>query len=406
MRPHQHLLGGLSLALLIAVVGCSSEPPPSPAEAPKVSVMHPQKRELTDYVEFNGWLQPEETLEVRARVRGHIHKIHFKDGQIVTKGDLLFEIDPRPFKAALDAAKAQLASAEANLGLANKEYARYTSLLRVGASTREEVDVWTAKQSVRAAEKLQAIASVEQAQLDLEYSRLTADIGGRVSKAELTQGNLVNAGGSDPLLTTVVALDPIRVSFNVDERLLQRYARAAGVQGKNFTELLAALKDAKSGFTFAQDGEREFTHKGTLAFGDNRIDPSTGTIQVYGRASNPDGKYLPGARVRVRLPVGGKANPAVLVPETAILADQDKRYVLIVDAKHTVRRRNVTLGALTDDGLRAVRPADALAEGEQVADWWVIVDNLQRARLNYPVDPQKQQSAVSNQQSAKTIPDR
>ncbi|MBL8793560.1 MAG: efflux RND transporter periplasmic adaptor subunit [Planctomycetia bacterium] len=382
------------LLALLGLVGCSSTSAPPP-EAPKASVRHPERRELIDFAEFNGWLQADETQEVRARVRGHIHKVHFTNGQMVKKGDLLFELDPRPFQAALDAAKGQMSTAEANLELANKEYSRTASLVKSGAASREEVDVWTAKKTVRAAEKVQAQASIEQAKLDLEYARITADIDGRIGKAQLTEGNLVNAGGSDPLLTTIVGVDPIRVAFNVDERLLQQRAQVLGEEGKTLTSVLAALKDAKTPFTFAQDGEREFKHQGTLAFGDNRIDPGTGTIQAYGTADNKDGRYLPGARVRVRVPIGGKANPALLVPETAILADQDKRYVLIVDDQNVVRRRNVNLGLLTDDGMRAIQPADKLAAGEKPESWWVLVDNLQRARLNYPLEPQKPAAAKS-----------
>lgn len=385
IRP---LLTVLSLAVLLHLVGCSSAPPPA-AETPKVSVQRPEKRELTDYAEFNGWLQAEETQEVRARVRGHIQKVHFTDGQTVKKGDLLFELDPRPFQAALDAAKAQMNTAEANLELANKEYTRSASLAKSGAASREEVDVWTAKKTVRAAEKVQAQATIELAKLDVEYARITADVNGRIGKAELTEGNLVNAGGSDPLLATIVGVDPIRVAFNVDERLLQTAAAQLSKEGKTLTDRLAVLKDTKAPLTFAQDGEREFKHQAVLTFGDNRIDPTTGTIQAYATAENKDGKYLPGARVRVRLPVGGKASAALLVPETAILADQDKRYVLIADDQNVVRRRNVVLGALTDDGMRAIQPADKLAEGEIPEAWWVLTDNLQRARINYPCEPQK-----------------
>ncbi len=385
----KQLVGCLALALCLGLVGCSSAPAPPPPEVPKITVAPPEKRELTDFVEFNGWLEPADSVEVRARVRGHIHKVHFTDGQMVKKGDLLFELDPRPFKATLDAANAGLKVAEANYDLANKEYDRSYSLLRVKAAKQEEVDVWTAKKAVGEAEKLSAQANIEKAKLDLEYSRVTADGAGRIGKALLSEGNLVNAGGSDPLLATIVGIDPIRVVFNVDERLLQTRGAEFKKQGKSLTEVLSTLKDTKAPFTFAQDGEREFNHKATLTFGDNRIDPSTGTILAYGTADNKDGRYLPGARVRVRFPIGGTAAPALLVPETAILADQDKRYVLIADDKNVVRRRNVTLGALTDDGMRAITPAEKLPEGETMEKWQVLVDNLQRARLNYPIEPQK-----------------
>jgi RND family efflux transporter MFP subunit len=233
------------------------------------------------------------------------------------------------------------------------------------------------------------------AKLDLEYSRITADTDGRVSKAELSEGNLVNAGGSDPLLTTIVSVDPIRVYFNVDERSLLRYAKSVGEAGGNLSDLLANMKDRQTVFKFALDGETEFTHEGTLRFGDNRVDPSTGTMQVYGLVPNANGMFVPGSRVRVRLTIG-QPYMAMLVPDTAILSDQDKRYVLIVDNEKTVRRRNVSLGAITDEGLRAIQPADSLADGEDIAQWKVIVDNLQRARLNYPVDAQEAQTTVAS----------
>ncbi|HMP00893.1 MAG TPA: efflux RND transporter periplasmic adaptor subunit, partial [Gemmatales bacterium] len=232
------------------------------------------------------------------------------------------------------------------------------------------------------------------AKLDKEYSEIKAEVSGRISRAQLTVGNLVNAGGSDPLLTTIVAIDTLRLYFNVDERSLQAYARNLGLQGRNLTDLLAQLRDQKTIVKFAQDGEKLFAHEGDLAFGDNRIDPSTGTLQVYATVANKDRQFLPGARVRVRLVIG-KAYDALLVPESAILADQDKRYVLVIDAEKVVRRRNVTLGALTDDSMRAVTPADKLDPQENPSQWLVIVDNLQRARLNYPVNPQTATATAS-----------
>jgi RND family efflux transporter MFP subunit len=187
---------------------------------------------------------------------------------------------------------------------------------------------------------------------------------GRLGRAQLTEGNLVNAGGSDPVLTTIVAIDPIRVYFNVDERSLRRYAirlmsKEARTEAKTLIEALTKIKDMKASFSFALDGEREFTHSGELRFADNRIDPATGTIVLYGEVENKREQFVPGARVRVRIPIG-KRYDALLVPEAAILADQDKRYVLIVEEnpargpKNAVRRKDVTLGTLTDDGMRAI----------------------------------------------------
>ena len=388
-QHHRARVAGLLLLPAVLLIGCSKEGPSAGSgEAPKASVRRPVARDLTSALEFNGWMEADKIQQVRSRVRGHIKKVDFTDGQMVKKGDLLFEIDPRPFQAAIDAAKANVKVAEAGVELAQKEYARYAMLARVGAATKEDVETWTAKGEVAAADKLKAEAAVGRADLDLEFSRITADIGGRIGKAQLTEGNLVNAGGSDPLLTTIVSSDPMRIYFNVDERSLQHYARSVNASGKNVTELLAALKSAEIAFAFALEGESGFEHSGKLAFSDNRVDPQTGTIQLYGTVPNKDGFFVAGARVRVRLPTG-KPSPALLVPETAILSDQDKQYVLIADKDNVVRRRDVTLGVLTDDGMRAVQPADKLAEGEKPEDWWVIVDNLQRVRLNYPIDPQR-----------------
>jgi multidrug efflux system membrane fusion protein len=381
-------IAGLMCLLPIVLVGCAKEGPSGAGEAPRVSVMHPARQELTNSEEFNGWMQPDKIQEVRSRVRGHIKAVHFKNGDNVKKGELLFEIDPRPFEASLAAAKARVKSADAQLELANKEVARLSPLVATGAASKQDFDVAVAKQQVASAEKAKEQTAVDQANLDLEYSRISADVSGRIGKAELTEGNLVNAGGSDPLLTTIVANDPIRIYFNVDERSLLFYARSVKAAGKNMSELLAALKDSQVEFSFALEGERGFPHKARLAFSDNRIDPNTGTLQFYGVVPNPDGFFQAGSRVRVRLPVG-KPYPALLIPDTAILSDQDKRYVLIADDKNLARRRNVTLGVLTDDGMRAIEPADKLPEGEKAEDWWVIVDNLQRVRLNDPVDPQK-----------------
>jgi RND family efflux transporter MFP subunit len=374
--------------LLILTVGCSSEAPPAKDEAPKVTVAHPEKRQLTDHEEFTGWLGADKTIEVRSRVRGHIAKINFHDGDKVTKGQVLFELDSRPFDADIKASEAKQKIYEAQKVAAEKEEARLTELLAKGGASKKQVEKAEADTKSLVAQIAASEEDVKRAKLDLEYSQVKSEVDGRIGAAKLDVGNLVNAGGSDPLLATVVSVDPIRIYFNVDERSLMRYANNAGINVKNLTEFLARMKDDKATFTFARDGEKEFKHTGTLAFADNRIDPTTGTMQIYGTLSNKDGNFVPGARVRVRLTIG-KPYEALLVPETAILSDQDKRYVLIADDKNVVRRRNVTLGALTDDGMRAIQPEDKLPEGEKPENWWVLVDNLQRARLNYPIDPQK-----------------
>lgn len=374
----------LACGLIAGIVGCESPPPAAAPAAPKVSVMHPAQRELTDHEEFNGWMAADKSVEVRSRVRGHIMKVNFTDGQYVKKGDLLFELDPRPYEAEIGKASDSLKVFQAQKTAADKEESRLRLLQTKGGASVQQVEKAEADSLALAAQISATQNEIDRAKLDLEYSRITADIDGRVGKAELNEGNLVNAGGSDPLLTTIVSVDPVRIFFNVDERSMLRYAKGIGASGGSLTDLLANLKDQQAKFMFALDGETGFTHEATLRFGDNRVDPSTGTVQLYGVVPNDKGMFVPGSRVRVRLTIG-KPYTAMLVPDTAILSDQDQRYVLIVE-DGTVKRRNVALGAVTDDGLRVIRPADTLATGEEPAKWQVIVDNLQRARLNYPVE--------------------
>jgi RND family efflux transporter MFP subunit len=378
--------------LLIGLSGCAEAPAAVAPQPPKVTVMHPEQRDLTNYEEFNGWMAADQTVEVRARVRGHIKKVHFSDGQYVKKGDVLFELDPRPYQAEIGAISDKIKVFDAQKTAADRDAARYRELVPQRAASQKDLDKAEAAVGSLNAEIQATKNQLERSKLDLEYSKITADINGRVSKAELTEGNLVNAGGSDPLLTTIVSVDPVRIYFNVDERSLMRYAKSIGAQGGNLADLLANLKDQKATFKFALDGETGFTHEGTLQFGDNRVDPSTGTVQVYGIVPNKEKMFVPGSRVRVRLPIG-KPYKANLVPDTAILADQNKRYVLIVDDKKTVRRRDVVLGTLTDEGMRAITPDEKLAEGETVPQWLVIIDNLQRARLNYPVEAETKAAA-------------
>jgi multidrug efflux system membrane fusion protein len=358
--------------------------------------MHPEQRRLSDHEEFNGWMAADKTVEVRSRVRGHIQTVNFTDGQYVKKGDLLFELDPRPYQAEIGKASDSRRVLEAQLTAAEKEEARLRLLETKGGASTQQVEKAEADRLALEAQISAVQNEIDRAQLELEYSRVTADIDGRVGKAELTEGNLVNAGGSDPLLTTIVSVDPILIYFNVDERSMQRYARSVGAQGGSLSDLLANMKDQQASFEFALDGETGFTHEGTLQFGDNRVDPSTGTIQVYGTVSNATGMFVPGSRVRVRLTIG-KPYTAMLVPDTAILSDQDKRYVLIVDNEKTVDRRNVSLGAITDDAMRAILPTDKLAGDENIAQWQVIVDNLQRARLNYPVETEMAKPSIAAQ---------
>jgi len=353
--------------------------------AAQVDVGHPVSRELTDEDDYNGWLQASAVVEVRARVRGHIQKVHFQDGDLVKAGQLLFELDPRPFQVQIDQAIARSKAMEAQKVAAVKELARYAELIKTGSVSKSDYEKIQADAESYDAQIVAKQEEVKQYQLDLEFSKITAAIAGRISRAELTEGNLVNAGGSDPLLTTIVASDPIYVSFSVDERSLQRYMKARRpAEGQ---EAPTSLRERKSPFRFGLDSDQGYPHSGLLDFADNRVDADTGTIELRGVVDNKQGVFVAGSRVRVRVPVR-EPYAAVVVPDTAILSDQDKRYVLVVDDKNVVSRRDVMPDELLDDGMRVVLP-DASGKAAVAPEEWIIVDGLQRARINYPVEPVK-----------------
>jgi RND family efflux transporter MFP subunit len=347
-----------------------------------VSVARPEARQIVDFDQYNGWLQSAETVDVRSRVRGHLDKIHFKDGDLVEKGQLLFELDPRPIQADVDRSRDQVKIYEAQWVAASKEEARLKELVTKGGASRSQVESAEAMTKSLEAQIEATKQEVTRKSLDLEYSRITAPLAGRIGRAMMSVGNLVNAGGTDPILATIVSIDPIQVYFNVDERSLQRYARARGESG---AVRPASVREAKLPFQFGLETDRGYPHAALIDFADIRVDSQTGTIQVRGVLPNPEARFIPGSRVRIRVPVG-EGKPALLVPDTAILADQDKRYVLALGEKNVVQRRDVELGKLMDDGNRVVRQAAGAAGGVSAEDW-VITQGIQLARVNYPVEP-------------------
>ena len=379
------LIAILALTCCTIHIGCSKPPPRAEAPPPRVSVQQASAKELVDHDDFNGWLDSSATVEVRARVRGHIQKVHFTDGQMVKKGDLLFELDPRPFQQEIDRSIEQVQIFDSQLKYALVEEKRMHQMQKEGVASGIEIESAEAKARSLEAQVEAQKKEVERNRLELEYSRIPAEISGRIGRAVMTAGNLVNAGGSDPLLTTIVSVDPIYVYFNVDERSLQRYRKMRQAAGRSTDEpTTQGAKGDEIPITFGLDSDEGYPHKATLDFADNRVDPTTGTIQVRGVAKGVAG-FTPGLRVRVRVPVS-EARQAVLVPDVAILSDQDKKYLLVVDEKNVVHRRDVQLGKLLDDGSRVVLPApgaeQALAPSERF-----IVEGLQSARLNYPVEP-------------------
>lgn len=374
-----------SVAILLTgcIAGCQKAPAQVPTQPPRVTVQHPLQREITDFNEYNGWTDASKTVEVRSRVRGHIQKVNFTDGQMVDEGELLFELDPRPFQADIDAALAQVDVDEAQLEFAKAEEERDRELFEKKVTTKAELQKKVATRKSWEANLAAAKETVTRRKLDLEYARITAPIKGKISRAQLDAGNLVNAGGTDPILTTIVALDPIYVYFYVDERALLEYRERNGSTKPRTHD--KPLKDSQIPFEFGLETDVGFPHQGTLDFADNKIDAKTGTIEVRGTKENPDVKFLSGSRVRVRIPMS-EPYQALLVPDTAILSDQDQRYLLCLNEEKVVVRRNVHLGRLLDDGMRVILPGATENEGVSATDL-VIVLGLQRARVNYPVEP-------------------
>ncbi|MBB6093243.1 RND family efflux transporter MFP subunit [Povalibacter uvarum] len=365
----------LAVASTFVLSGCSSEATPSgPAQGTPVTVAAALQRDVTEWDEFTGRVEAVESVEIRPRVTGYIESVNFTEGSTVRQGDLLFVIDPRPYRAALDKAAAELTRAKARAELARNDIARSEKLLAIKAVSQEEYD-----QRVNGAREADATvaaaqAAVESARLDLEFTRVTAPISGRVSKAEVTAGNLVTAGaGTAPLLTTVVSIDPIYVSFEGDEQVYLKYTELAR-RGER-----ASSRDAANPVQMGLANEDGYPHTGTMVFVDNRIDPRTGTIRARASFSNKDGYFTPGLFARVKL-LGHNSYPAVLVDDRAVGTDQSQKFVYVVDADNKVTYRAVKIGRL-NDGLRIVQ--QGLAPGENV-----VVNGLQRVHPGVVVKPE------------------
>ena len=375
--PRPFLL--LFLPLAAALAGCKKPAPPPAAGGPLVvPVARPVQRPVTEFVEYTGRADAVETVGVKARATGYLIRAPFTEGAEVKKGDLLFEIDPRPYQAQLAQAEAQVKVAEANLVLAQASYNRVKNLTGSAAVSPQEVDQARAAADAAEAQVRAARATAEVYRLNLGYTRVTAPIDGQVSRYFYTVGNLVSQ--DQTLLTTVVSTDPMYAYFDMDERTLLRI-RTAINQGK----VPSAGSAADLTVAMGLEGEDGFPHRGTVNFVNNVVNPSTGTIAVRGLFPNPrpeNGQRLlsPGMFVRIRLPLG-PPQPALLVVDRAIGSDQGLKFVYVIDADKKVRYRRVTTGALEDDGLRVIE--DGLKPDETVA-----VGAIQQLRPGMDVEPE------------------
>jgi multidrug efflux system membrane fusion protein len=365
------VLLGLGMLLTGMTTGCSrSRVAEADADAPVIPVSHPVKRKVTDYVDFTGRTDAVNSVGIRARVTGYIVKTPFKEGAEVKKGDLLFEIDPRPYKAQLDQAQGQVNLSRAQLTLARATYDRDVQLGPKGAVSQQQLDQDKAAVDEARARIKAAQASMEIYKLNLSFTRITAPIDGQVSRYYLTTGNLVNQ--DQTLLTTVVSPDPMYAYFDVDELTVLRVKRAIN-EGK----IKLPKKGAAVPVLMGLQGEAGFPHRGTINFVNNVLNPSTGTMAFRGVFANPkprNGTRLlaPGMFVRIRLPIG-QPYSALLVVDRALGSDQGLKFVYVVDKDNKVQYRRVRTGPLQEDGLRVIE------EGLKPEDW-VVVGGLQQVR--------------------------
>jgi RND family efflux transporter MFP subunit len=364
------------VGFVLLLAACQQQQAAPPPPSPKVTVSQPVVRTVVESDEYTGRLEAVESVEVRARVNGYLQSVHFTDGAIVKKGALLFVVDPRPYQAELNRAKAQLEQAIARYERTQKDFARAQQLVKSRAMSQEEVDTRSADQR-EAQEAVQAArAAVEAARLNVEFTQVKAPISGRISRQLVTEGNLINGGTAEStLLTRIVSLDPLYGYFDVDERAFLKYTRL----WRNGTR--PGSREVKIPVDLGLADETGFPHQGHLDFIDNRLDPNTGTMTGRAVIPNSDLTLTPGLFARIRLP-GSSQYEALLLPDAAIGSDQTQRFAFVVNDQNTVEYRKVALGPMID-GLRVVR--NGLKPEE-----WVIVNGVQRVRTGAKVDPQQQ----------------
>jgi len=351
-------------ALLVAtpLAACGAAKPPAPPP-PLVTVAAPLQRQVEDWDDFVGQFESPASVDIRPRVSGYVTAVGFRDGQAVGKGQLLFQIDPRPYAAAFDQAKAQEAHAAAALADAKVELTRSQQLLAARATSQQDVDTRLAAEHTAAADVAAAQAAERTAALNLSFTRVTSPISGRASDAKILPGNLVTQ--DQTVLTTVVALDPIRFRFTGPEAQFLKYKRQSLIGEGQQPPVQIRLQD-----------ETDYRWSGRLAFVDNAFDTSSGVISAYALLPNPQGFLTPGMFGHMRLQ-GSHPYMGLLVPDQAVVTDQSRQVVYVVGPQNVVVQRGVELGPVVD-GLRVIR------SGVSVSDR-VIIDGVQHARPGRPV---------------------
>jgi multidrug efflux system membrane fusion protein len=370
-----HVLG-FSACALLSVGGCgktggSAQSPPPPL----VSVAQVLEKRVKDWDEFTGRLQAVETVEIRPRVSGYIDKVWFTEGSQVKNGDLLFVIDPRPYQAEFDRAAADVKRYKTALELARIELVRVQRLKESGAVSEEELDERKSTVAQGEANVAGAEAARETASLNLSFTRVTSPIAGRVSRAEVTRGNLVTGGiNGGTLLSSVVSMDPIYLYFDADEQSYLRYTQTA------HSGVGPSSNDAQNPVQVGLANEEGFPHPGKVDFVDNQLNPQTGTIRARAVLQNKNGQFTPGLFARVQLLVSGEYS-AILIEDRAVNTDQNQKYVLLLGANNQIEYRKVKLGRVID-GLRIVR--EGLKPGDVI-----VVNGAQRVHPGVAVTPQR-----------------
>ncbi|MGZ0657120.1 efflux RND transporter periplasmic adaptor subunit [Coraliomargarita sp. W4R72] len=364
-----------TIAILAVLVGCDKEaasPSAAANAALPVPVANPTVQNIAEYADYTGRLEAVEIVDVRPRVSGYIESIHFTEGQKVKAGDLLYVIDARPFQAQVNRLKAQVNQAEAALALASANLKRSQKLIEVNAISQEEADIRSSEALQAEADLAAAIASMEAANLDLEFTRVIAPIDGIADRREVTVGNLVVA--SETELTTIVPHSPIYAYYEVDERAflrsIRRYAKV---------ENLGRGSDAQIPAWLGLDDETGYPHEGVINFKSNQLNPNTATLTVRALFENEDEFLTPGLFARIRVATTDKSD-RILIPDTAIGTDQTIKYVWALTPENGVERRTLELGP-THEGLRIVR--SGLTTEDRI-----IVSGIQFIRPGMTVDPQ------------------
>jgi RND family efflux transporter MFP subunit len=373
-----HRKPGTRLAMfsaLLLIVGCQKKPTPPAMGPPTVTVAHPLHREVVDWDEYTGHLDPVNEVKLRARVGGYLEEANFQEGSIVEAGQVLFKLDPKPYQAELDRAVSQVEQAKAQAENAAAEFTRIERLRKEGGGSEKEYqDAKYAKLQTAAAVSA-AEAAAETARLNLDWTQVKTLIRGRVGKKEVTPGNMITGGtASGTELTTITSIDPIYCYFDADETSVLKYERLAQEKKR------VSAREERIPCFLQLSNEQGFPHEGVIDFVNNRVDPNTGTLRARGVFPNANGWLQPGFFARLRLPGSGRYQ-AVLIPDAAIDTNQSIKFVRVLRPDHSIEARTITRGALFGQ-YRAV-------DSGLGADELIVVNGIQRAIPETKVNPQE-----------------